>query len=324
MDHTQAIRKTIVVGLDVRHSKPGDPMHPLIAGNDKAAEVWTIFLRTRSGMLPESSSLHYFNSPQDADAFASKHPIGSEVDPKVQWFGSEQKRLSFVRGCVDRRYVPSAMNAGDWESSLAFDVLDDAGLANYRDGVSRTVLDSLGQSRTEHLKTLFEENWKIAAVFEYCWLNLPASSPAYIAALYQFHYYITEDDFAAGYLWRDLETLVHGVETAAINSAEMRKRAGLAGSEKSAQARASRRSALIAEMEAVTLRNPDFAKLGADTVARLAVESCVEKEPALWRQGKGQVSEYLGEIRRGEAGDEMKLRFETIFGVKPLRRLRRK
>lgn len=322
MDHTQAIRKTLVVGVDVRHSKPGDPLHPQVAFEDKFEEVWSVFLKTQSGMLPAASSLHLFGSEEDADRFVARFPIGSEVDPKIQWLGMEQRRLNFVRVSLDRKHVPTAQNAGDWDSPLAFNVLDEAGLTNFRDGVSKTVLDSLGRQRTGQLKVLFEDNWKIAAVFEYCWLNLPASSPAYVAALYQFQYYINEDDFAAGYLWRDLETLVHGVEAAALGSIEMRKKAGVAGSEKSALARESRRSALMVEMEAVTQRNPDFAKLGADTVARLAVDSCAEKAPLLWKQGKGQVSEYLGEIRRGEAGLDLKQRFETLFGAKPLRRLR--
>jgi hypothetical protein len=322
MDHTKAVRKTVVTGINVAHSKSDHPMHFLIASEDKSKEAWAVFLRTRSGLLPETTSLYHFYSQADVDAFLSKNPVGSEIDNNAGWLDLEQKRLDFVRGTIDRRSAPGAGNAGDEESPLAFDVLDDAGLTSFVDGVSDIVLDSLGRQRIQQVKGLFGENWKVAAVFEYCWLHLPQSSPAYIAALYQFHYYITGDDFAAGYLWRDLETLVHGVEAAAINSLEMRKKAGLAGSEKSAQAREARRSALMDEMECLTQRNPDFAKLRPEQVAELALDSCVEKAPALWRQGRGQVAEYLGELRRGEAGPELKARFEQVFGAKPLRRFR--
>ena len=69
-------------------------------------------------------------------------------------------------------------------------------------------------------------------------------------------------------------------------------------------------------MEMVARRNPDVVKLGPSAVATLALSESEVAEPALWTQGKGQVDEYLGEIRRGEAGQEMRDRFLTLF---PLR-----
>ncbi|MEX2741106.1 hypothetical protein AB3480_06615 [Rhizobium mongolense] len=320
MDHTQAIRKTVVTRLNIAHKKPGDPMYPGWATDDDCKDVWVAFITTRSGLLPETVGMQVFYSEVDAADFAARFAVGKEIPPNVKWIGHEERRLHFIREKVSNKSVPRA-GTGDEDSPLAFDVLIGAGLETWGNGISPLVRDSLGRRRIGELKNLFGDNWAVAAVFEYCWINLPPSSPAYIAALYKFHWYITGDDFAAGYLWRDLETLVHGVEAAALNSVEMRKKAGLAGSEKSVKARETRRTALMEEMEAITVRNPDFAKLGADTVARLAIDGCAEKAPALWKQGRGQVSEYLGEIRRGEAGQDMRARFEKLFGTKPLRRL---
>ena len=323
MDHTQATRKTIITGFTISQKKAGDPLYPMVAFQEMdGKDVWTMFIRMRSGLLPERTVMHHFYSQDEVDAFVARHPVGSELNPDVKWIGSEQRRQVMVRGQIDHKMAPGAGDAGDEESPLAFQVLDEAGLTSWRGGVSKQVVDFLGRQRVGSLKNRFGENWKVAAVYEYCALNLPNSSPAYIAALYQFHYYITMNDFAAGYLWRDLETIVHGVETAALQSLEMRKKAGVAGSEKSALARETRRSALMDEMEALTARNPDFAKLGVETVAKLALGTCTDKAPALWKQGRGQVAEYIGEIRRGEAGQEMKARYEKIFGAKPLRRLR--
>lgn len=322
MEPTQAMRKTVVTKIDLSHKKPGDPLYPgAIHEEMDGKDVWMVYLRTRTGLLPENFSLRLFLTQAEAEDFVSRHPAGSELTDTFRWIGHENRRQSIVRAQIDSQVVPRCGNAGDGDSPLAFNVLEEAGLTNWRDGVSTQVLDNLGRQRLGTLKHKFGENWTVAAVYEYCCLNLPDSSPAYVAALYQFHNYITGDDFAAGYLWRDLETLVYGVETAALKSLEMRKKAGAAGSEKSALARDARRKALMDEIESLTTRNPDFAQLGIDTVSRLALNACSDKAPALWRQGRGQVAEYLGEIRRGEAGEDMRARYERIFGARPLRRL---
>lgn len=318
MNYTDAVRKTVVIGVSISHTKPGDPMHPLAAFEDPSKEAWSVFVRTRTGLLPETSCVYLFQTEADANAFLKEHPVGSEID--IIRHEVDLRQISVVRGSIDRRIAPRG-SGGDGDSPLAFDVLDQAGLSSYTIGVSKLVLDAIGPKRTEDLKSQFGENWTIAAVYEYCCLNLPSSSPAYVAALYQFHYYITMDDFAAGYFWRDLETLVHGVESAALHSLEMRKKAGIAGSEKSAQARDTRRSDLMRAMEKVAKNNPDICELGPETVAKLAIKICADESPALWKQGRGQVSEYIGEIRRGEAGGDLKARFEAMFGIKPLRRL---
>jgi hypothetical protein len=62
-------------------------------------------------------------------------------------------------------------------------------------------------------------------------------------------------------------------------------------------------------------------RLGQDSLVQLALETAEESDPYLWRQGKGQVQEYLGEIRRGEAGDAMKARYFALFPAKPPKQL---
>ena len=52
-------------------------------------------------------------------------------------------------------------------------------------------------------------------------------------------------------------------------------------------------------------------------VANLAAEDAAKDAPSVWAQGRGQVDEYLGEVRRGEAGEELQARYQRIF-AKPL------
>lgn len=325
-DYTQGIRKTVVTRVVIKHLKRDDPFFPNwdFEGRETPDETWQIWITIKSGLLPETSACCTLPSEAEANAYAERHAVGTEWPISVKWKGYERQRLNYIRGGIDTQMVPGAGNAGDGESPLAFNILDDAGIyaGNYSSLPSQRVLDFLGRQRVGDLKCRFGENWQIAAAFEYCWTKLHPSSPAYVAAAYQFQYYIKQDDFAAGYLWRDLENLVHGVEAEALKSIERAKKAGVAGSEKSADTRKKRRAALLTAMEAIAIRNPDFTKLGPDSVAKLAVNECTETAPSLWSQGKGQVGEYLGEIRRGEAGEDMQARYVALFPPKPPRRSR--
>ena len=151
-------------------------------------------------------------------------------------------------------------------------------------------------------------------------MPVSASEAAYVAAAYQYHFYITNDDFSAGYLWRDLEVLVCGVEAAAQSLSDMRKKASDAGGKRSAKARELRRADLMDELERVAERNPEISALGPELVSRVALKNCISRNLSIWRQGKGQIEEYLGELRRGEAGPEMQSRFLALFPAKPPKR----
>lgn len=235
----------------------------------------------------------------------------------------EVEDVELVRNIM-RPGFPLGIAAGDRESPLAFHVLGDAGIYSERFGpLSGEVIDFIGPQRLGEIKELFGGNWQVAAAFEYCWLNLPHSSPAFVAASYQYHHYITEDDFAAGYHWRDLEIMVHGVEAAALKAIETRKRAGESGSAKSAEARKNRRANLMEQIETLAARNPDLTTLlGPEGVAKLALKECIKEDAVMWKQGRGQVAEYLGEIRRGDAGQDMQQRYKALFGDKPPRRFK--
>lgn len=315
MEHREAVRKTIVTRVRVNHVASSDPFFPQWAVGERqnVTEVWWVSLSTRSGLLPERTMHRICFSKAEADDFVSRNPEGKELNDTI-WPGAEGARQSYIRSMIDGGIATSAGHAGDCESPLAFDVLEKAGVteAGYGD-LSSAVLDCLGKRRIGELKNRFGENWRAAAGFEYCWIKFPESSPAYVAAAYQFHYYITGDDFAAGYLWRDLECLVHGVEAAAVKAIEMRKSAGEKGGKRAEAARARRRIELLCAMEGIVARNPDMARLGARTVSELAVQECVQANPGLWAQGRGQVMEYIGEMHRGEVGKDIRTRLHSMF-----------
>lgn len=319
----QATRKTIIEDVRILHIRRGEPFFPpdiYLEENEhgEAEEAWQIFTTTRDGMKPAKTKLFYVFSEEEANVYHAKYPIGSELSEQLL---SKQTSRHLIRQIMSAPSLGFGVASGDSEEPLAFDVLGDAGIYQERYGpLSKEVIENIGHERVAELKETFGENWNIAAAFEYCWVELPHSSPAFVAASYQYHYYITEDDFSAGYHWRDLEVLVDEVEETARKAIETRKRAGKTGSKKSMQAREARRDGLMEALEVVAKRNPDLMKLGEVSVAKLAMSEAVEAAPTLWRQGQGQVREYLGEIRRGEAGEAMKARYLALFPAKPPKR----
>lgn len=91
-----------------------------------------------------------------------------------------------------------------------------------------------------------------------------------------------------------------------------RKRAKRGGA-RSSEARSERRAALLQAIEEIATRNPDIVKLGHRAVLPLALDASTNSRPDLWAQGRGQAEEYLGEIRRGEAGADMQRRYKALF-----------
>lgn len=107
-----------------------------------------------------------------------------------------------------------------------------------------------------------------------------------------------------------------------IEAKDTKRKRELAAGEKSRKSREARRATLFRKMEALAARNPDMVKLSENIIANLALKDCIEEDAAMWRQGPGQVNEYLGEIRRGEAGQDMQKRYQALFRDKPPKRLR--
>lgn len=313
-DYNKGSRKTYVEKVTIDHFRPEDPLYPawLNEGHEKR-DIWLVWLETRTGMKPSTSSALVFNSEAEAAAASAAYPVGSELEGMDSaFFGRTESHQRYIEALMDSSELGSFPAGVDEDLFLPHQVLADAGITSGQH-TSQRILDYLGDQRVGELKERHGDNWKAAAEFEYCWCVLPHSSPAYIAAACHYHYFVTGSTFSAGYLLRDLEVIVMGVEAEASKAVSMRRKAGVEGSKKSAQARERRRVNLMENIEIVAARNPDVVKFGLKILAPLALKLCVESEPGLWSQGRGQIDEYLGEIRRGEAGPEMLALFRAIF-----------
>lgn len=129
--------------------------------------------------------------------------------------------------------------------------------------------------------------------------------------------------FSAGEAFVELRLKIEAEEAIRLGRAraEVNARAGRGGGTKSSKSREQRRSGLLSAMEKLAKENPAFLQLPPENIARVARNYAAEADKKTWAQGRNQFLEYLGEIRRGEAGEEAKARYESLFPQKPPKRL---
>ncbi len=172
-------------------------------------------LRTKSGSLPEQTSIFLHETKEAAEAEMEAHPVGSFFDPEPNENDpfSTGGRIWGEKMFDDPQIGAVFLSAPNDDNYLAWRTLEEAGLSDgYR--ITPKVASFLGVDRIEKLRALYHDNWQAVAEMEYCWYNFDSSSSAYVAAQKQYNYFVSQNDFAAGYLQRDLEILVEGVEEA--------------------------------------------------------------------------------------------------------------
>jgi len=91
------------------------------------------------------------------------------------------------------------------------------------------------------------------------------------------------------------------------------KRAQAAG-QASASKRLDRIESLLSHLEKLISANPAMVRIPIEALAKLACDDARTENPTLWSQGAGQVVEYIGEIRRGEAGEQCRVRLIDLMG----------
>ncbi|MBT3141363.1 hypothetical protein KL867_09890 [Ruegeria litorea] len=213
-------RQTVVVSIDMFPNATDGLLNFSDLAKKMGIETdqfWIVMITTRHGSLPLHTESRFFEKKLDAQNFFKENPIGTvQDDPRnIAEFLKTKHGAGFIEKIFDDPDSPiNFLGVPGEDGQLPWQVLKDAGLS---DGYSASpkVLDYLGPERVLQIKSIHGENWQVVAEMEFCFSNLPSSSSAYVAAQRQYNYYITQDDFAAGYLQRDLEILVHGVERAA-------------------------------------------------------------------------------------------------------------
>lgn len=311
-DYRKPTRKKTVVDIQSKHVRRGDVDFPEDEARrigENVEELWLISTTTRTGLAHIEDESFVVWEKELAERLIKQYKISSEV---IHVNLPREQRHAIIREALSQDFKTRFRVKGSGEALARQVLFDDGLLINGHGAPSEEVTTFLSAARIEKLQSLFGKDWQTVAAFEFTSANLPDSSLAFIAAAYLFHLRVSKDYLSAGYYWRDLEILQSEMEEEGQKTIDARKRAGQSGSKSSAGKRMERITHLLEKMEQLVARSPDFVRLGDGETARIAVEDCVSEKPELWSQGAGQYQEYLGEIRRGEAGEDARLRYQAL------------
>lgn len=317
-------RKIIVMDVRIRHYPLGTfPIAMFEAMGCPPQEMWLLSVTSQSGFgSPRIDYAPYFIQ-DEAQAAAARFTVGREA-PDYHPVGPLQNRqTSEVRQVIDNalRYFPYAATE---RMLLATTVLQSSDAMELTDGnkfqLSKKAIDTVGRERVDELQERFGGAWLHAALFEFCELTLPDTSPESIAASCLYNMHIANDKFAAGYLLRDLESLVKGVEAQAESNVKRANKAGKGGGDKSSKLREKRVASLLRAIVDLNDRNPGITSNPEKMWLDWALTDATKKDPGLWRQGRGQVKEYLADIKNGSAGASAKQIFLALRKSQPIKK----
>lgn len=309
---TKPNRETKIESVRLWSTKSGEIMHPSkmlgeslgLEMADLANEIWHVFTTVKTGFDRTSSTLSLYKSEAEAVKATKAYPEGS-ILPQNEL--PIPFRLQEIQQ-DDGGFSGLLTSAGDTDFFKCYDVLMGAGIIQRNTDPTKAVLDWLGEDRVASLTAEFSANWHIAAELEYCAHHFPRSSLAFTSSLIFFNYFITEDDFSAGYLLRELEFIMGGAEEIATSAAKLRAKAGAAGGEASRSAKNRRLKAFMEEIENLGDLFPRISERG---IVDQAFQNAIIRDGKLWRQGKRQQAEYETELR---SDFDLRTRYFALFG----------
>ncbi|MGB0508130.1 MAG: hypothetical protein ACPGGK_18240 [Pikeienuella sp.] len=117
---------------------------------------------------------------------------------------------------------------------------------------------------------------------------------AVIASKALYNFFISHNDYAAGYYYRELQMVHGGAEQLASDAVELRTRAGEGGKRASQTAKQDRLDKFLAEIVALADLYP---RISEQMIVDQAFKNAVKAEANLWKQGKGQQANYETELR---------------------------
>lgn len=286
---------------DFSHLKAGD-------------SLWLVWTTLRTGLDKETRHVMMFLTREKAEEHARAEPVGKVLGGEIgfpmrfkDFFGNapdgklSTELLSWFFGCGDHDAVHFA----------CYEALSEAGVKSRKDyQTSKKVLEWLGDEHVDWMRVEFGENWSVVAELEYCVCHFPKSSLATLAAKLFLAQFVTYDDFAAGYLTKEIEAISGGTEEAAHSSVQAKQKAGKAGGDASRRRRLQNLERLMREVEALS----DAATLmGEKLIVQKAWENATTKYPDM-PTSKPTFDDYSATLRVDEP---FRTRYRAVFPKSP-------
>lgn len=270
--------------------------------------VWEVWITTRTGLDKEVVGLSYFATEEAAEAAVASMPVGMTYGDH---FGFPKRIKEIVgTGGLDPAAMLSYMfGSGDHDAVhfVCYEALAEAGVISKKDYTTLpSVLDWLGDDHVAWMRNTFGENWSAVAQFEFCLNHFPDSSLASLSAKLFLSQFVTNDDFTAGYVTKEIEAISGGTEAAAFLAANTRIKAGEAGARASRDRRLQNLELLMQEIEQLS---GAVGLISEERIIEQALEKSVEKQLDFPKSRKTHAD--YGTALRSE--EPFKSRYEAVF-----------
>ncbi|MDB2369279.1 hypothetical protein N9V68_01680 [Octadecabacter sp.] len=257
---TKANRQTKVIRHEIHAVKVGNGLGPSLSllnasmkdsANRYAEgdEVWQVSLTARTGLDRDSYSFTYFNTYELAERAVAEAPVGTVFDDRPMPYWPIKKMLADTDPTKQLALVFGGGDEDDAHGNC-YEALVGAGVKSQRGfGTSTVVLDWAGPEYVMLLEEKFGENWSAVLEFDYCQHHFSTTSLAYLAAKLFLNYFVTYDDYAVGYLTKEILAIAGGTEDLVSASVKTRKRAGEAGGRDAQNKKRARLELFMSEIE---------------------------------------------------------------------------
>jgi hypothetical protein len=292
----------------------GNKNQVTVSCNEKStADCVVTFNEHRTRKTPKSK-FRLFSDTKAATKFADELAKGKFVYVRDYGQPLAKHEVLHIQGLIDRKVVGSDEQYGiDIRVLDLRNILEIDGIIDADGNTSMTVKDKLGVARIRELKEKFSDLWPLVAQMEFVMRERSIESAPYVAAAVRYQRHVEKKSLVAGYLLNELEYLVRGEERILLHALQTGLKAGDGGGKAKVQDMAERVISLMDELHRLRLQTKKYSKSPKERLVRVAFENVQKKKPALWREGQGQLIDYLGYLRDGEFGRDDQRRYFDVF-----------
>lgn len=283
-------------------------------GDEKAAAKWVVtFIEIRTRKTPKSK-FKLFSDIEAANSFVDDLVAGKFVYAREDGQPLPEDEIAYIQGLIDRKAVGADEQYGiDIRVHDLRNVLEIDGIIDVEGKTSLTVKKTLGDERIQELEERFSDLWPIAAQMEFVMRERSVESAPYVAAATRYQLHVEENSRVAGYLLNELEYLARGEERTLLHVLQTGLKAGDGGGKTRAQDMAERVIGLMDEIHRLRFQTKIHFVSSKKRLLEVAYKNLKKENSRLWREGQGQLDDYLDYLKDGEFGEYNQSRYFEVF-----------
>lgn len=282
--------------------------------SEKSSAEWVVTFNEHRTRKTPKSKFRLFSNKEAAVRFVADLAMGKPVYFREHGQPIAKDEISYIQGLIDRKAVGGDEQYGiDIRVFDLRDVLEIDEIIDVHGKTSPIVLETLGAERLSELHERFSDLWPIAAQMEFVMRERSIESAPYVAAAIRYQLHVEKNSRAAGYLLNELVYLVRGEERILLHALQTGMKAGDGGTKNQVHDMVERVVSFMGELYRLRFQTKKFSKLHKVRLVQIAFENLKKKNSVLWREGQGQLEDYLGYLKDGEFGGDNQRSYFEVF-----------